>query len=106
MNDFWSVCLNRFERELPAQQFNTWIKGPLAARYPGARIKGSYPFNPTLTTTGLNTTTATTSFHFDPLDPGTYSVTVTATQGDGQSTSAVLAIPAYLLDSTITIPER
>ena len=26
MNDFWSVCLNRFERELPAQQFNTWIK--------------------------------------------------------------------------------
>lgn len=27
MNDFWSVCLNRFERELPAQQFNTWIKG-------------------------------------------------------------------------------
>jgi chromosomal replication initiator protein len=27
MNDFWSTCLNRFERELPAQQFNTWIKG-------------------------------------------------------------------------------
>lgn len=27
MNDFWSACLNRFERELPAQQFNTWIKG-------------------------------------------------------------------------------
>ncbi len=27
MNDFWSACLNRFEQELPAQQFNTWIKG-------------------------------------------------------------------------------
>ena len=27
MSDFWSVCLNRFEQELPAQQFNTWIKG-------------------------------------------------------------------------------
>jgi chromosomal replication initiator protein len=27
MSDFWSACLNRFEQELPAQQFNTWIKG-------------------------------------------------------------------------------
>ena len=27
MNEFWSTCLNRFEQELPAQQFNTWIKG-------------------------------------------------------------------------------
>ena len=27
MNEFWSACLNRFEQELPAQQFNTWIKG-------------------------------------------------------------------------------
>lgn len=27
MNEFWSACLSRFERELPAQQFNTWIKG-------------------------------------------------------------------------------
>ncbi|MBL8446055.1 MAG: chromosomal replication initiator protein DnaA [Zoogloeaceae bacterium] len=24
--DFWSFCLNRLERELPSQQFNTWIK--------------------------------------------------------------------------------
>ena len=27
MNDFWTVCLSRLERDLPAQQFNTWIKG-------------------------------------------------------------------------------
>ncbi len=26
MTDFWSICLSRFEQELPAQQFNTWIK--------------------------------------------------------------------------------
>lgn len=26
MNRFWEVCLNRFERELSAQQFKTWIK--------------------------------------------------------------------------------
>jgi chromosomal replication initiator protein len=26
MSDFWSTCLSRFEQELPAQQFNTWIK--------------------------------------------------------------------------------
>jgi chromosomal replication initiator protein len=25
-SEFWSACLNRFERDLPAQQFNTWIK--------------------------------------------------------------------------------
>ena len=27
MSEFWFTCLNRFEQELPAQQFNTWIKG-------------------------------------------------------------------------------
>lgn len=26
MTDIWSACLNKFEQELPAQQFNTWIK--------------------------------------------------------------------------------
>ena len=26
MSDFWSACLNRFEKELPKQQYNTWIK--------------------------------------------------------------------------------
>ncbi len=26
MSEFWSVCLSRFEKELPAQQYNTWIK--------------------------------------------------------------------------------
>lgn len=27
MSEFWSTCLHRFEQDLPAQQFNTWIKG-------------------------------------------------------------------------------
>ena len=26
MENFWSACLGRFEKELSAQQFNTWIK--------------------------------------------------------------------------------
>ncbi|MCB5185713.1 chromosomal replication initiator protein DnaA [Methylobacillus gramineus] len=26
MENFWSICLGRFEEELSAQQFNTWIK--------------------------------------------------------------------------------
>jgi chromosomal replication initiator protein len=26
MNDFWSRCLTNFQEELPAQQFNSWIK--------------------------------------------------------------------------------
>ncbi len=26
ISEFWSTCLNRFEKELPAQQYNTWIK--------------------------------------------------------------------------------
>jgi chromosomal replication initiator protein len=27
MSEFWSSCVDRFQHELPAQQFNTWIKG-------------------------------------------------------------------------------
>src|SRR5574341_2339219 len=26
MESFWLDCLNRFKRDLPPQQFNTWIK--------------------------------------------------------------------------------
>jgi chromosomal replication initiator protein len=26
MSEFWSICLNQFEKELPAQQVKTWIK--------------------------------------------------------------------------------
>ncbi|MDP2107627.1 MAG: DnaA N-terminal domain-containing protein, partial [Rhodocyclaceae bacterium] len=26
MSQFWTDCLTRFESELPAQQFNAWIK--------------------------------------------------------------------------------
>jgi hypothetical protein len=48
----------------------------LARRYPGAHVLGTYPISPVLTTTGLNTATAITSFHFDP-SAGRLQVTVT-----------------------------
>lgn len=32
MENFWPACLSRFEQELSAQQFNTWIK-PLTTEY-------------------------------------------------------------------------
>lgn len=34
MENFWSACLGRFEKELSAQQFNTWIK-PLSHKVEG-----------------------------------------------------------------------
>ncbi len=38
MNEFWSACLSRFSKELPQQQFNTWIKG---LRFEDAGAEGS-----------------------------------------------------------------
>lgn len=39
MTGFWESCLQRFEQELPAQQFNTWIK-PLRLEGEGAPLEG------------------------------------------------------------------
>lgn len=38
MENFWPACLNRFENELSAQQFNTWIK-PLQAGIDGDTVR-------------------------------------------------------------------
>lgn len=38
MENFWSVCLGRFESELSAQQFNTWIK-PLHTEVSGNAVR-------------------------------------------------------------------
>jgi len=41
MQGFWAACLSRFEKELPAQQFNTWIR-PLrfdAAAAPSGELR-------------------------------------------------------------------
>ncbi|MEO1956599.1 MAG: chromosomal replication initiator protein DnaA [Methylophilaceae bacterium] len=38
MEKFWPACLSRFEQELSAQQFNTWIK-PLYAEIVGNNIR-------------------------------------------------------------------
>jgi hypothetical protein len=80
----------------------SWINGELARKYPGAHVLGTYPISPVLTTTGLNTATATTSFHFNPLDPGDYEVTVTVTQDDGQTAVKVFTVHVALYESTIT----
>jgi hypothetical protein len=64
-------------------------------------VLGTYPISPVLTTSGLNTATATASFHFDPLDPGEYEVTVMATQDDGKTAVKVLLLNAALYESTI-----
>jgi len=37
MNSFWRFCLARFEKELPPQQYKTWIK-PLTAQADGDRL--------------------------------------------------------------------
>ena len=81
-----------------------WILDILSLRYPGAYIKDSYPLFPTLIPSGIGTTTAGATFHYNPLDPGIYNVTITAIQDDGQTTTTVLNVPAYLLDATITLP--
>jgi hypothetical protein len=79
----------------------SWINGELARKYPGAHVLDTYPISPVLTTTGLNTPTATASFHFDPRDPGDYEVSVTATQDDGQVTARVFQLHVALFESTI-----
>lgn len=38
MENFWPTCLSRFEQELSAQQFNTWIK-PLYAEVEGDLVR-------------------------------------------------------------------
>ncbi len=38
MENFWSACLSRFEKELSAQQFNTWIK-PLHTEINGDAVR-------------------------------------------------------------------
>ncbi|MBP7080901.1 MAG: chromosomal replication initiator protein DnaA [Rhodocyclaceae bacterium] len=35
MNDFWSVCLLCFEKDLPTQQFKTWVKNLRLEECPG-----------------------------------------------------------------------
>ncbi len=38
MENFWPACISRFESELSAQQFNTWIK-PLHAEIDGDKVR-------------------------------------------------------------------
>jgi hypothetical protein len=78
-----------------------WINGELARKYPGAQVLDSYPISPVLTTQGLDSPTATVSFHFDPKDPGDYEVTITARQDDDQVAEKVFQVHVALYESTI-----
>jgi len=78
-----------------------WITGELARKYPGARVKGSYPFTPPYQVSGLGTPAARLSFHFDPLDPGYYEVHLLAVQSDGQQVTTIVRVPVYLMESSI-----
>jgi hypothetical protein len=79
-----------------------WIRGNLRLKYPGAEIKGTYPILPQPRASGLSSSLASLSFHFDPLDPGIYDVTVNVTQEDGKTAAGTLQVPAWLLEATIT----
>ncbi|MEW5869146.1 MAG: hypothetical protein AB1894_07725 [Chloroflexota bacterium] len=91
----------RVTRVQLAQSSIAWITGTLARKYPGAHVKGSYPFIPPYSVSGIGSSRAQLSFHLAPLDPGYYEVSVTATQQDGQSASATLRVPVYLMESSI-----
>ncbi len=78
-----------------------WINSALANKYPGAHVKGNYPFTPAFRASGIGSGQAQLSFHLAPLDPGYYEVTVQVTQEDGQSASSVLRVPVYLMESAI-----
>jgi len=84
-----------------AQSSVAWINGALARKYPGAHVKGGYPFTPPFSVSGIGSGQAQLSFHLAPLDPGYYEVTVVATQQDGQSASVALRVPVYLMESSL-----
>lgn len=87
-----------------AQSSRDWITQELAAWYLGAYVKGSYPMAPDWAQAlNLNKKRATLTFHFSPLDPGYYIVTVKAVQdrGSDKDTTAQLRVPVYLLETSI-----
>ena len=81
-----------------------WITGELAALYPGAKVKDTYPFVPTFDTSGTGTSSASLTAHIDPLDPGDYAITVRAVQEDGQAVVEDYSLKVWLLEAAITGP--
>lgn len=100
-----------------SQESINWIVNDLSQRYPGAYIKDSYPKTPErpdvghpsyacsfAPVNGLNTPVAELDCQFfRPLDPGSYLISVTACQADGQCTTKTLPDPVkvWLLDSSL-----
>jgi hypothetical protein len=81
-----------------------WITGELADLYPGAKVKDTYPFVPTFETSGVGSASATLTAHFDPLDPGDYTITVRAVQEDGQAVVQAYSLKVWLFEAAITGP--
>ncbi len=88
-----------------------WIEEDLAYRYPGARVKDTYPKNPEVAAFGHPSAVCSTGTgvigagtpdaeldcrFFRPLDPGKYDIIVTACQSDGQCTTKTLPQPVLV----------
>ena len=71
------------------------------ANTPVHTSRAAIPYTPTFQVSGLGTSQAQLFFHLAPLDPGYYEVSIQATQEDGQSATAILRVPVYLMESTI-----
>lgn len=78
-----------------------WIENELSRKYPGAHVKGSYPFVPSFEYSGIGSSSASLWLHFDPLDPGYYEILIEVTQEDGQTARRTVVVPVYLMESTI-----
>ncbi len=83
----------------------TWIEDELSIFYPGAAVLDSYP----LAITGdvnINESIGTLIFHVDPLDPGTYVITIEAAQDavDNDTATEIFGVKVYLLETTFTMP--
>lgn len=77
---------------------NTYLK----QRYYEAAVKGSYPFTPSFTVSGIGTISAMiTALTYSPVDPGIHLVRVTATQSDGQTATFDYPVNVYLQDNTL-----
>lgn len=79
-----------------------WITTDLARRYPGAQVKGTYPFFPAFETQStLPTNLWIGRFAFQPLDPGYYQVLIRVRTLGGRDMEFTQTFGVRLLESTL-----